>query len=108
MPSKKPDFGIRTTIVAGDYDSFKAALSRSIIGVTMKKFKKLHGRFFQTKSYNTTIVDQICKRSYEELQSHLQDVPLKSLRVNAVLKLNWDEDGRITHFSDMKLSVYQQ
>jgi hypothetical protein len=108
LPAKRPDVAIRTTIVSGDYESYKAALSRSLIGVTMKKFKKLGGKFFQTKSYNVAIVDELCKKCYEELQSKLQDVPLKFLRVTTALNINWDNEGRIVRLSDMKLTVYYQ
>ena len=98
---------IRTTIVAGDYDSFKAALTRSIIGVTFKKFKRYGGRFYATKSDNMTIVDAVCKKFYEELQSKLPDVPLKHLRIATAMRLKWDHDGRILGLSDIRVSVYQ-
>lgn len=108
MPAKRPDVTIRTTIVAGDYESFKAALARSVIGVTMKKFSRLGGKFFQTKSFNVAIVDELCKKCYEELQSHLQTVPLKLLKVTCMMNINWDNEGRISKISDLKISVYHQ
>lgn len=107
MPRDLPEMDIRTVIVAGDYDSFKAALTRSIIGVTFKKFKRLGGRFYATKGDNMVIVDAVCKAIYEELQKNLTNVPLKHLRIATTLKLKWDRDGRILDVSDVKASVYQ-
>ena len=105
MPRDVPEMVIRTVIVAGDYDSFKAALTRSIIGVTFKKFKRLGGRFYATKGDNVAIVDAVCKAVYEELQKNLTNVPLKHLRVATTLKLKWDRDGRNIDVSDVKVSV---
>ena len=106
MPRDLPEMDIRTVIVAGDYDSFKAALSRSIIGVTFKKFKRLGGRFYATKGDNVAIVDAVCKTVYEELQRNLANVPLKHLRIATTLKLKWDRDGRILDVSDVRVSTY--
>jgi hypothetical protein len=107
MPRDLPEMDIRTTIVAGDYDSFRAALTRSIIGVTFKKFKRLGARFYATKADNVTIVDATCKRFYEELQHNLPNVPLKHLRIATAMRLKWDRDGRILDLSNVRVSVYQ-
>jgi hypothetical protein len=109
MARELPQMGIRTTIVAGDYDSFKAALTRSIVGVTFKKFKKLGPRFYATKADNLAIVDATCRSLYEQLQKELEDkgIPLKHLRVSTSLKLKWDKDGRIADLSDVRVGVFQ-
>ncbi len=107
MPKDFPEMNIRTTIVSGDYDSFKAALTRSIIGVTFKKFKRLGARFYATKAENMAIVDAVCKRFYEELQRSLPEVPLKYLRIATTVQIKWDRDGRIVDLSNVNVSVYQ-
>lgn len=100
---------IRTTIVAGDYDSFKAALTRSIVGVTFKKFKRLGPRFYATKADNLGIVDAACRSLYEQLQKKLEvkGIPLKHLRMSTSMKLRWDKDGRIADLSDVRVGIFQ-
>jgi len=109
MAREPPQMEIRTTIVAGDYDSFKAALTRSIVGVTFKKFKRLGSRFYATKADNLAIVDSACRSLYEQLQGKLESkgIPLKHLRVSTSMKLRWDKDGRIADLSDVRVGVFQ-
>jgi len=107
MPRELPEMEFRTTIVAGDYDSFRAALTRSIVGVTFKKFKKLGLRFYSKKAQNMAIVDIICRTFYEKLQAELPDVPLQHLRIATVMKIKWDREGQIRDLSDVRISVYE-
>lgn len=106
LPRTTSPQDIRTTVVAGDYESFKAALARSIMGVTWKKFARNKTNFFRAQAYNTAVVNAVCRKLYEALQSNLQGVPLKYLRLTTILKISWEQDGRIQRITDIRVSVY--
>jgi len=97
---------IRTTLVPGDFDSFKAALGRSILGVTFKKFRKRGSAFFQTRAYNSAIVAEFCRQLHEKLQGNFDNIPLKYLQIKADMNVTWNDIGRIIAISDVELSAY--
>ncbi len=102
---------INTVIVNGDEDSFKAALTRSVLGVTYTKFKRKRGEFYQHSVHNTAITRQICSWLYEYLLSRQElrlENDLSDYRLRTSLTLNWDETGKIIGVSDINLCIYSE
>lgn len=108
MPRTKAPTEIKTTIVDGDYDSFKAAISRSILGVTIKKNKSKGAKFYQARGFNLALVDNLCYDFHQNLQQQLGSLPLKDLKVRTILRINWDEIGRVNQISDVRFDIYNQ
>ncbi len=110
MANKKSTI-INTVIVKGDEDSFKAALTRSVLGVTFAKFKRRKGEFYQHSAHNAAITKQICNWLYEYLLSEPElrlEKSLSDFKLRVTLTLNWDETGKIIGVSDIKLCIYSE
>lgn len=97
---------IRTVVVNGTEESFKAALRRSILGVTFRKNKRYGSEFYQHKIHNIAVTEQLCKRLYEYL---LADTPLKNMsqfKIKTELFVKWSPTGKILGASNIKTSIY--
>lgn len=102
---------ISTVIVNGDYDSFKAALTRSVLGVTFAKFKRKRSDFYQHRVHNTAITKRICNWLYEYLLTHPElrlQKNLRDFKLRTCLTLNWNETGKIIGVSDVKVFIYSE
>jgi len=109
--SKTKELRINTVIVNGDFDSFKAALNRSILGVTFKKFKRKRSRFYQHRVHNTAITQEICDWLYAYLlaNQHLGvGKNLRDFKLRTNLTVTWDETGKILGVSDVEVSIYSE
>ncbi len=104
--SRKRELEIHTSVVNGDDDNFKAALNRSMLGVTFKKFKKKGRVFYQNRIYNSLVSQRI----YENIRQALLREPyfknLSDLKVKVDFKPEWDDTGKILQVSDINVSVY--
>ena len=102
---------ISTVIVNGDFGSFKAALTRSVLGVTFAKFKRKRSDFYQHRVHNTAITKRICDWLYEYMLTHpklrLQQ-NLRDFKIRTTLTLNWNETGKITGLSDVNVFIYSE
>lgn len=96
---------IRTTIVDGNYESFKAALTRSILGVTYRKFKRKGKEFYQHRKHNESVTKRICDWFYEYLRSKTR-LNLSSLKIKTDLTLRWDRSGKIIGFKNATVTIY--
>jgi hypothetical protein len=102
---------ISTVIVNGDFDSFKAALTRSILGVTFAKFKRKRSDFYQHRVHNAAITKEICNWLYEYLLTHPKlrlERNLRDFKLRTSLTLNWNETGKIVGLSDVKVFIYSE
>lgn len=102
----KRELKINTIVVDGDYESFKAALTRSVLGVTYRKFKRRRKEFYQHRLHNTAVAQCICDWLYEFL---LAKTPLKTVsnfKIKTELTLRWDSTGKILGMSNVIVSVY--
>jgi hypothetical protein len=104
--SRKRELEIHTSVVNGDDDSFKAALNRSMLGVTFKKFKSKGRVFYQNRIYNTLVTQRI----YDNIRQVLLQQPysrnLSDLKVKVDFKPEWDDTGKILQVSDINVSVF--
>jgi hypothetical protein len=100
---------INTVNVNGDFDSFKAALNRSILGVTFRKFKRKKSQFYQHRVHNAAIAQKICEKLYEYLlvNEHLHvGRNLRDFKLRTSLTVEWSETGKILIVSDVVVSIY--
>lgn len=104
--SKTKEFEISTVIVSGTRNLFKAALSRSILGVTYKKFSRRKAKFFANRVHNEIVTESVFECLYESLLSTLRNV--SDLDIKTKLKPEWDENGKLLAVSDLAVSVYMK
>ena len=99
---------IRTIIVDGTYESFKAALTRSILGVTYRKFKRKGKEFYQHRKHNESVTQRICDWFYEYLRSKTPLKNISDLKIKTSLTLRWDKTGKILGFRNAKVVIYSK
>jgi len=102
---------ISTVIVNGDFSSFKAALTRSVLGVTFAKFKRKRSDFYQHRVHNTAITKKICDWLYEYLLTHPElrlKQNLRDFKLRTSLTLNWNDTGKIIGVSNVKVFIYSE
>ena len=97
---------IRTTIVDGNYESFKAALTRSILGVTYRRFKRKGAEFYQHRKHNESVTKRICDWFYEYLRSKTPNI--SNFKIKTDLTLRWDKTGKILGFRNAKVVIYSK
>jgi len=108
---KIKELKINTVIVDGSFDSFKAALNRSILGVTFRKFKRKKSEFYQHRVHNTAITQKICDWLYEYLvaSKHLGvGRNLRDFKLRTSLTVKWNETGKILAVSNVEVSIYSE
>jgi len=99
---------IRTIIVDGTYESFKAALTRSILGVTYRKFKRKGKEFYQHRKHNESVTQRICDWFYEYLRSKTPLKNISNLKIKTSLTLRWDKTGKILGLKNVTVSIYSK
>jgi hypothetical protein len=104
--SKTKALKIRTVIVSGKRKLFKAALSRSILGVTFKKFKRKKQEFYKHRAHNEAVTESIFDWIYEYLLTRLRN--LSDLEIKTYLTVIWDENGKILAVSDVTVPIYMK
>ena len=95
--------------MGGDFESFKAALNRSILGVTFRKFKRKKSQFYQHRAHNSAITQKVCDWLYEYLLANKDLHVGKNLgdfKVKTSLTIRWNETGKILNVSAVDVSVY--
>lgn len=95
---------IHTVVVKGDFENFRAAFARSVLGVTFKKFKRRGRDFYQHRINNEKVTNNICNFLYEYLLKETQSMSNYDIRTD--LTLHWDETGKIVGASKIKVSVF--
>lgn len=103
MP-KTRSLDIHTVIVQGDFESFKAAFTRSVLGVTFKKFKRRGRKFYQYRVHNTKVTHRVCSFLHEYLMKKTPNISNYELKTD--LTLHWSESGKILKFSDVKVTLF--
>jgi len=103
---KKKELEIHTVMVDGKAGSFKAALSRSILGVSWIKFKRRKQAFYRHRVRNLAVTQSVFNWLYESLLKHLRN--LSSFKLKTDLKPIWSENGEIQAISDITVSVYMK
>jgi hypothetical protein len=104
--SRHSELEISTVIVKGERASFKAALSRSILGVTFKRFKRRKTEFYKHRVHNEAVTESVFDWLYESLLKCVRNIG--ELQVKTNLKPEWDENGKILGISDISVSVYMK
>ncbi|MEM2146816.1 MAG: hypothetical protein QW279_15745 [Candidatus Jordarchaeaceae archaeon] len=104
--SKTKELEISTVIVSGTRNLFKAALSRSLLGVTYKKFSKRKTKFFANRTHNEIVTEGVFDCLYESLLTSVTNV--SDLDIKTKLKPEWDENGKLLSVSDLSVSVYMK
>jgi len=102
---KRRPVEITSRLVDGDYDSFKTANSRALLGVTFVKNRR-KPNISRSRSYNQAVVNELIRYTHSKLQQELGSNILKYLKLRMSLKLDWDDTGRIREISDLRISVY--
>lgn len=97
---------LTTSVTAGSLEAFQAAFSRSVLGVTVKKYKKKGGIFWKNKEHNQEITKKSFEYIYlllrEEYKNGLNDIDIK---INYTI--GWDNDqGKILYFKDIISNCY--
>jgi len=96
---------IHTVIVNANPQSIETALTRSILGVTYKKFSRKKSGLTHNWSYNNEITKQICSCLYECLKNKTK-LSMDDFKVKIDLTLKWDSNGKILGISDIVVSIY--
>lgn len=104
--SKNRELAISTVVVSGKRNLFRAALSRSVLGVTFKKFKRKKQEFYKHRVHNEAVTESVFDWLYESLLMHLRNIGDLEIKTN--LKPQWDENGKILAVSDIAVSVYMK
>ena len=97
---------IRTVVVDGTEESFKTALTRSILGVTFRKNKRYGKVFYQHRMHNVAVTQRLCDWIYEFL---LAKTPLKNMsqyKIKTELVIKWNSTGKILGASDVRASIF--
>lgn len=102
---KSKPLEVTSRLVDGDYDSFKAATNRALLGVTFVKNKR-KPNIYQSRLYNQALVEELIRFAHLKLEKELGPNVLKYLKLHTSLKIDWDSDGRIKDVTDLKISVY--
>jgi hypothetical protein len=95
---------IHTIVVRGDYESFKAAFARSVLGVTFKKFKRKGRDFYQHRVHNEKVTNSVCNFLYEYLMRETQNMSNYDLKTD--LTLHWNETGKMLMMSNIKVAIF--
>jgi sporulation protein YlmC with PRC-barrel domain len=95
---------LSTTVTSGDYDGFKAAFSRSVLGVTFKKFKRRGKTFFDVRTHNEEFTKKAFEFIYLNLKEELTELNKYNLRANYTLE--WDNNGKIIGIKDLSAHIY--
>lgn len=101
---KKKELEIHTVIVDGNATSFRAALSRSLLGVTWVKFKRRKDAFYRYRVHNSAIAKSLFNWLYESLLTNLRN--LRRFKLKTDLKPRWNKNGKIEAISNVTVSVY--
>lgn len=101
---KKKELEIHTVIVDGNPPSFRAALSRSLLGVTWVKFKRRKQAFYRHRTHNLAITKSLFNWLYESLLTRLRN--LSRFKLKTDLKPRWNENGKIEAITNVTVSVY--
>jgi hypothetical protein len=103
--SKRKPLEVTSRLVSGDYDSFKAANNRSLMGVSYISNKR-KPKVYQARQYNQVVVEELIRYAHAKLQEKLGANALKYLKLHTSLKIDWDSAGRIDKITDLKISAY--
>ena len=103
--SKRKPLEVTSRLVSGDYDSFKAANNRSLMGVSYISNKR-KPKVYQARQYNQAVVEELIRYAHAKLQEKLTANALKYLKLHTSLKIDWDSAGRIDKITDLKISAY--
>jgi len=103
--SKHRPLEVTSRLVAGDYDSFKAAINRSLMGVTYISNRR-KPKISQSRRYNQVVVEELIRHAYSKLQQELGSNVMKYMKLHTSLRIDWDSAGRIKEISDLKISAY--
>jgi len=95
---------LNSVIFDGNFKNMKAALSRSILGVTYKKFKRKRGDFYHHRIHNETTTEEMIRHLYFTLKNELPD--LKDYKIKVNYAIEWDSNGKILSFNNITISVY--
>jgi len=99
---------LTTSVAAGSLDKFQAAFSRSVLGVTVKKYKRKGSIFWKNKEHNQEITRKAFEYIYLLLKDEYKD-SLKNIDVKINYTIGWDEtQGRILYFKDVTANCYLQ
>jgi hypothetical protein len=101
---KNRDLAIHTVVVRGDFESFKAAFSRSVLGVTFKKFKRKGKDFYQHRVHNDKVTSSVCSFLYEYLMGKTKNMSDYELRTD--LTVHWNETGKIVKISNVRVTIF--
>lgn len=104
MSRRKP-LEVTSRLVSGDYDSFKAANNRSLMGVSYISNKR-KPKVSQARHYNQVVVEELIRYAHSKLQEKLGANTLKYLKLHTSLKIDWDAAGRIDKITELKISAY--
>ena len=102
--TKKKGLEIHTVIVDGQPSNFKAALTRSIMGVSWTKFKRKKQAFYKHRTHNSAIAQSVYTCIYESLLENLKG--LSNFKLKTDLKPIWNENGKIEAISDINVGIY--
>lgn len=102
--SKSRNLEIHTVVVRGNFESFKAAFTRSVLGVTFKKFKRKGRSFYRHRIHNTKVTHSICSFLYEYLMEKTQNISNYELKTD--LTLHWNDSGKILKISDIRVTLF--
>ena len=96
---------VTSRLVSGDYDSFKAANNRSLMGVSYISNRR-KPKVSQARHYNQAVVEELIRYAHSKLQENLGANTLKYLKLHTSLKIDWDSSGRISSITDLRISAY--
>lgn len=100
------ELGIHTVIVDGDFRSFKAAFSRSVLGVTFRKFKRKKSEFYQHRVHNEAVTQHVQKWLYEYLLTQTNLKNISDFKLKTDMTIVWDKTGKIGAMKGIAVDIY--
>ena len=96
---------LNTTVMGGDLESFKTAFSRSVLGVTYKKYKRKGKAFFNAKIHNEEYTGKAFEYLYLTLREQFEDT-LINYNLRVTYTIEWDDNGKILGFKNLSVNMY--
>jgi len=88
--------------------NFRAAFSRSVLGVTFRKFKRKKLEFYRHRVHNEAVTQRTQEWLYEYLLTQTNLKNISDFKLKTDMTIEWDEDGKIEALKDITVTVYMK
>jgi glutaredoxin len=98
-------YPLRKTVQYCTEDSFKEAITKTILGFTFKKYGRKGKEYFQHNQHNALVA----RRFIEDLYAKLLELKdLSNYNVTVEFDMTWNSTGKIIGASNIRANIYQE